>query len=127
MTEKLNQQTADQLGYEKEVIKIDRRTRKRNACGREVPIGTLKLILQFYFIPIKENSQKAKKSKLEDIACDLHLYVKDVVIAVLICAVLSNNKWIATGNVNKIAAIITIGAIIIYGLFAFDVWLRCRK
>lgn len=67
-----------------------------------------------------------KKSKLEDIAWDLHL-VKDVVIAVLICAVLSNNKWIATGNVNKIAAIITIGAIIIYGLFAFDVWLRCRK
>lgn len=48
-------------------------------------------------------------------------------IAVLICAVLSNNKWIAIGNVNKIAAIITIGAIIIYGLFAFDVWLRCRK
>ena len=52
---------------------------------------------------------------------------RSVVIAVLICAVLSNNKWIATGNVNKIAAIITIGAIIIYGLFAFDVWLRCRK
>ena len=67
-----------------------------------------------------------KKSKLSDIVWDLHL-VKDVVIAVLICAVLSNNKWIATGNVNKIAAIITIGAIIIYGLFAFDVWLRCRK
>ena len=95
---------------------------KRMPVEVEVPIGTLKLILQFYFIPIKENSQKAKKSKLEDI----HL-VKDVVIAVLICAVLSNNKWIATGNVNKIAAIITIGAIIIYGLFAFDVWLRCRK
>ena len=99
---------------------------KRMPVEVEVPIGTLKLILQFYFIPIKENSQKAKKSKLEDIAWDLHL-VKDVVIAVLICAVLSNNKWIDIGNVNKIAAIITIGAIIIYGLFAFDVWLRCRK
>lgn len=33
MTEKLNQQTADQLGYEKEIIKIDRRTRKKNARG----------------------------------------------------------------------------------------------
>ena len=99
---------------------------KRMPVEVEVPIGTLKLILQFHFIPINENSQKAKKSKLEAIAWDLHL-VKDVVIAVLICAVLSNNKWIATGNVNKIAAIITIGAIIIYGLFAFDVWLRCRK
>lgn len=37
MTEKLNQQTADQLGYEKEIIKIDRRTRKKNACGSGSP------------------------------------------------------------------------------------------
>lgn len=99
---------------------------KRMPAEVEVPTGNQKITFQFHFIPIKENSQKAKMSKLEDIAWDLHL-VKDVVIAVLICAVLSNNKWIAIGNVNKIAAIITIGAIIIYGLFAFDVWLRCRK
>lgn len=99
---------------------------KRMPAEVEVPTSIRKIILQFHFIPINVNSQKAKKSKLEDIAWDLHL-VKDVVIAVLICAVLSNNKWIAIGNVNKIAAIITIGAIIIYGLFAFDVWLRCRK
>lgn len=99
---------------------------KRMPAEVEVPTGNQKITFQIHFIPKMQNSQKAKKSKLEDIAWDLHL-VKDVVIAVLICAVLSNNKWIATGNVNKIAAIITIGAIIIYGLFAFDVWLRCRK
>ena len=54
MTEKLNQQTADQLGYEKEIIKIDRRTRKRMPAEVEVPTSIRKIILQFHFIPINE-------------------------------------------------------------------------
>lgn len=99
---------------------------KRMPAEVEVPTGTQEIKLQLNFIPITKNSQKVKKTKLDDVVWDLHLF-KDVVIAVLICAVLSTNKWIAIGNVNKIATIITIGAIIIYGLFSFDVWLRCRK
>ena len=79
----------------------------------EVPIGTLKLILQFYFIPIKENSQKAKKSKLEDIARDLHL-VKDVVIAVLIGIIVGHMNGIET-----IAAVFT-GVLMLIALVHID-------
>ncbi len=86
---------------------------KRMPVEVEVPIGTLKLILQFYFIPIKENSQKAKKSKLEDIAWDLHL-VKDVVIAVLIGIIVGHMNGIET-----IAAVFT-GMLMLIALVHID-------
>ena len=86
---------------------------KRMPVEVEVPIGTLKLILHFYFIPIKENSQKAKKSKLEDIAWDLHL-VKDVVIAVLIGIIVGHMNGIET-----IAAVFT-GMLMLIALVHID-------
>ena len=81
---------------------------KRMPVEVEVPIGTLKLILQF-----KENSQKAKKSKLEDIAWDLHL-VKDVVIAVLIGIIVGHMNGIET-----IAAVFT-GVLMLIALVHID-------
>lgn len=95
---------------------------KRMPAEVEVPTGTKKITFQIHFIPKMQNSQKNK----DDMAWDLNL-IKDIVIAVLVCAVISTNKWIGSGMVNKAATILTVGAIIIYGLFAFDVWLRCRK
>lgn len=86
---------------------------KRMPVEVEVPIGTLKLILQFHFIPINENSQKSKKSKLEDIAWDLHL-VKDVVIAVLIGIIVGHMNGIET-----IAAVFT-GMLMLIALVHID-------
>ena len=64
-------------------------------------------------IPINENSQKAKKSKLEDIAWDLHL-VKDVVIAVLIGIIVGHMNGIET-----IAAVFT-GMLMLIALVHID-------
>lgn len=62
----------------------------------EVPTSIRKIILQFYFIPIKENSQKAmkskqrtKKSRTEDMAQDLNL-VKDAVICLMLEFIIHN-------------------------------------
>ena len=79
----------------------------------EVPTGNQKITFQIHFIPKMQNSQKAKKSKLEDIAWDLHL-VKDVVIAVLIGIIVSHMNGIET-----IAAVFT-GMLMLIALVHID-------
>lgn len=69
---------------------------KRMPAEVEVPTSIRKIILQFHFIPINVNSQKAmkskqktKKSKTEDMAWDLNL-VKDAVICLMLEFILHN-------------------------------------
>lgn len=79
----------------------------------EVPTGTQEIKLQPNFIPITKNSQKVKKTKLDDVVWDLHL-VKDVVIAVLIGIIVGHMNGIET-----IAAVFT-GMLMLIALVHID-------
>ena len=79
----------------------------------EVPTGTQEIKLQLNFIPITKNSQKVKKTKLDDVVWDLHLF-KDVVIAVLIGIIVGHMNGIET-----IAAVFT-GMLMLIALVHID-------